>query len=49
LAPDAPPLTSLKRKGVEMIKELGLSPEDERKVYGENARTLLKLPIPVSS
>ena len=46
---DAPPLTSLKRKGVEMIKELGLSPEDERKVYGENARTLLKLPIPVSS
>src|SRR5580700_2991895 len=43
---DAPPLTSLKRKGVEMIKELGLSPEDERKVYGENARTLLKLPVP---
>jgi len=42
---DAPPLTSLKKQGVELIKQLGLSPEDERKVYGENARTLLKLPV----
>jgi predicted TIM-barrel fold metal-dependent hydrolase len=40
---DAPPLTTLKKRGVEMIKQLGLSPEDERKVYGENARALLKL------
>jgi aminocarboxymuconate-semialdehyde decarboxylase len=40
---DAPPLTSMKKKGVEMIKQLGLSPEDERKVYGENAKELLKL------
>lgn len=44
---DAPPLTSLKKQGVELIKALGLSPEDERKVYGENARTLLKLPVAV--
>ena len=40
---DAPPLTSMKKKGVEMIKQLGLSAEDERKVYGENAKALLKL------
>ena len=40
---DAPPLTSLKKQGVEMIKQLGLSPEDERKVYGDNAVALLKL------
>ena len=40
---DAPPLTSMKKKGVEMIKQLGLSPADERKVYGDNAVKLLKL------
>jgi predicted TIM-barrel fold metal-dependent hydrolase len=33
----------MKKKGVEMIKALGLSPADERKVYGENAKALLKL------
>jgi aminocarboxymuconate-semialdehyde decarboxylase len=42
---DAPPLTSMKKKGVDMIKQLGLSPEDERKVYGENAVALLKLKL----
>jgi predicted TIM-barrel fold metal-dependent hydrolase len=30
-------------EGVELIKKLGLSPEDERKVYCENARKLLKI------
>ena len=40
---DAPPLTSLKVEGVELIKKLGLSPEDERKVYFENAKKLLKI------
>jgi aminocarboxymuconate-semialdehyde decarboxylase len=40
---DAPPLTPLKKEGVALIKQLGLSPDDERKVYGDNARTLLKI------
>jgi aminocarboxymuconate-semialdehyde decarboxylase len=40
---DAPPLTSLKVEGVQLIKKLGLSPEDERKVYYENAKKLLKI------
>ena len=40
---DAPPLTSLKKQGVELIRKLGLSPEDERKVYCDNARKLLKI------
>ena len=40
---DAPPLTSLKRQGVDLIRQLKLSPEDERKVFGDNARKLLKI------
>jgi aminocarboxymuconate-semialdehyde decarboxylase len=40
---DAPPLTSLKVEGVELIKKLGLSAEDERKVYCDNAKKLLKI------
>ena len=40
---DAPPLTSLKRQGVDLIRQLKLAPEDERKVFGENARKLLKI------
>jgi len=40
---DAPPLTSLKKEGVALIGKLGLAPEDERKVYCDNARTLLKI------
>jgi aminocarboxymuconate-semialdehyde decarboxylase len=43
---DAPPLTALKKQGVELIKQLGLSPADERAVYGGNAQKLLKLPVP---
>jgi len=40
---DAPPLKSLKAQGVAVIKQIGLSPEDENKVYYENAKKLLKL------
>lgn len=40
---DAPPLTSLKRQGVAVIKALGLAPGDEAKVYAGNARKLLKI------
>jgi predicted TIM-barrel fold metal-dependent hydrolase len=40
---DAPPLKSLKVEGVRLIKDLKLSPEDERKVYCENAKKLLKI------
>ena len=40
---DAPPLKSLKRQGVEVIRKLGLPPADERKVFAENAKRLLKL------
>jgi len=40
---DAPPLKSLKRQGVQLIKELHLPPADEQKVYCDNARRLLKI------
>jgi aminocarboxymuconate-semialdehyde decarboxylase len=40
---DAPPLLPLKKQGVALIKELGLAPADERKVYGDNAKALLKI------
>lgn len=40
---DAPPLKSLKPEGVALIKALGLAPADERKVYCDNARRLLKI------
>jgi aminocarboxymuconate-semialdehyde decarboxylase len=40
---DSPPLFVLKREGVDLIKKIGLSPQDERKVYYENAKKLLKL------
>jgi aminocarboxymuconate-semialdehyde decarboxylase len=40
---DAPPLKSLKRQGVQLIKELHLAPADEQKVYCDNARRLLKI------
>jgi predicted TIM-barrel fold metal-dependent hydrolase len=40
---DAPPLTSLKRRGVELIRQLKLSAEDERKVFCDNAKKLLKI------
>ena len=40
---DAPPLKSLKRQGLDVIKKIGLAPADERKVLSENAKRLLKL------
>ena len=40
---DSPPLMVLKKEGVELIKKLGLSPADERMVYYENAKKLLKI------
>jgi aminocarboxymuconate-semialdehyde decarboxylase len=40
---DAPPLTVLKQEGVELIKKIGLTPEEEQKVYCDNAKKLLKI------
>ena len=40
---DSPPLFVLKQEGVALIKELGLAPADERKVYCDNAKKLLKI------
>jgi predicted TIM-barrel fold metal-dependent hydrolase len=40
---DSPPLFVLKKEGVDLINQMGLSPEDKHKVYYENARLLLKL------
>lgn len=40
---DAPPLTSLKKEGVELIGKIGLTPEEEQKVYCDNAKALLKI------
>ena len=40
---DAPPLFVLKKEGVDLIRQMGLSAEDTNKVYYENARKLLKL------
>ncbi len=42
---DAPPLWKLKTRGVQMIRDLksSLSPENERKVFCDNAKLLLKL------
>jgi aminocarboxymuconate-semialdehyde decarboxylase len=40
---DAPPLTPLKRQGLELVQELPLSDGDREKVLSGNARKLLKL------
>jgi aminocarboxymuconate-semialdehyde decarboxylase len=40
---DAPPLKVLKKQGVAVIKQIGLTAADENKVYYENARRLLKI------
>lgn len=40
---DAPPLWPLKREGVELIKNLKLPASDEKKVYCDNAKRLLKI------
>ena len=40
---DAPPLWTLKSRGVQLIRDLKLPPEDEKKVFCDNAKRLLKL------
>jgi aminocarboxymuconate-semialdehyde decarboxylase len=40
---DAPPLKSLKQAGVDVIKALKLSADDEQKVFAGNAKKLLKI------
>jgi predicted TIM-barrel fold metal-dependent hydrolase len=40
---DAPPLKPLKKQGVEVIRQIGLSPADQNKVYCENAKRLFKI------
>jgi len=40
---DAPPLTSLKPKAIQMVKDLGLSPRDQKAVFYDNAARLLKI------
>jgi aminocarboxymuconate-semialdehyde decarboxylase len=40
---DAPPLKSLKKQGVDVITQIGLSAADQNKVYYENAKRLLKI------
>jgi aminocarboxymuconate-semialdehyde decarboxylase len=40
---DSPPLFSLKKEGVDLIRQMGLSAEDQDKVYYQNAKKLLKL------
>jgi len=42
---DAPPLTSLKPRAIQLVRELKLSREDSDKVFWRNAARLLKLPI----
>lgn len=42
---DAPPLTSLKPRAIELVKSLNLPKADEEKVFWRNAARLLKLPI----
>ena len=42
---DAPPLTSLKPRAIQLIKDLKLAPGDHEKVFWKNAARLLKLPI----
>jgi aminocarboxymuconate-semialdehyde decarboxylase len=40
---DAPPLTSLKKRAVELIENLAISPADKDKIFYQNAKGLLKL------
>jgi hypothetical protein len=35
---DAPPLTTIKGRGIQMVRDLKLSPEDEEKVFSGNAQ-----------
>lgn len=40
---DAPPLTPLKQRGLQMVDDLNLNPADKKKILGDNAKKLLKL------
>jgi aminocarboxymuconate-semialdehyde decarboxylase len=40
---DAPPLTSLKKRAIELIEDLSISPADKDKIFYRNAKELLKL------
>ena len=42
---DAPPLTSLKPRAIQLVKDMKLSAEESDKVFWKNAARLLKLPI----
>lgn len=46
---DAPPLTSLKPRAIELIEDLKLPAADRAKVFWQNAAKLLKLPVAESS
>ena len=40
---DSPMLVALKRRGLDVIDELGLAPQDQATVLGGTAKKLLKL------
>jgi predicted TIM-barrel fold metal-dependent hydrolase len=40
---DSPPLVPLKREGLEMMDNIGMTPLEREKVMGGNAARLLKL------
>jgi predicted TIM-barrel fold metal-dependent hydrolase len=40
---DAPPLTTLKPRGLQLIRDLDIPDCDKEKILSENARRLLKL------
>jgi aminocarboxymuconate-semialdehyde decarboxylase len=40
---DAPPLTSLKPKAIQLIRDLDIPDDDKQKIFARNALRLLKL------
>jgi aminocarboxymuconate-semialdehyde decarboxylase len=40
---DAPPLTTLKPRGLQLVQELALSPDERAGILAGNAQRLLKL------